>query len=440
MIVLRRRPPGGRRVRGELARRPPAPGQAHRPVRRQPDPARRADGLGVQRGRARAVRRLRLAHPAGRGRHRRRGDRRRPSTPPRPTSGRRSSRSGPTSATARPNKQDTQKAHGAPLGPDEVRLTKEAYGWDPDKTFYVPGRGARAVPPRGRPGQGAGRRAGSRGSTPMPRRSRPRPRSCKRRLAGRLPDGWDAGLPAYETGTEVATRNASQDTIQALAGPVPELFGGSADLSESNLTDVKANGPTTSRPTTPGRNLRFGVREHGMGVDRERHRLPRRLPALLRDVPDLQRLHARVRPARGPVRPPRDLRLDPRLGRPGRGRADAPAGRALRGAPRDPEPVVRAPGRRQRGGRGLGARGRAARRSRARLSGPVALAFTRQKLPTLRGHAGAWPARACGAAATCCARPRAATPQLILIGTGSELQLAFAAAERSRPTASRRAS
>ena len=59
-----------------------------------------------------------------------------------------------------PNKQDTQKAHGAPLGPDEVRLTKEAYGWDPDRTFYVPGRGGRGVPPGDRRGQGPGRRVG----------------------------------------------------------------------------------------------------------------------------------------------------------------------------------------------------------------------------------------------------------------------------------------
>ena len=88
----------------------------------------------------------------------------------------------------------------------------------------------------------------------------------ERRLLGRLPDGWDAALPAYEVGTEVATRNASQDTIQALAGVLPELFGGSADLSESNLTDVKANGHDHFEADHAGRNLRFGVREHGMGA------------------------------------------------------------------------------------------------------------------------------------------------------------------------------
>ena len=70
-------------------------------------------------------------------------------------------------------------------------------------------------------------------------------------------------LKTYETGTEVATRNASQDAIAALAPRLPELFGGSADLSESNLTDVK--GEPNFEADEPGRNLRFGVREHGMG-------------------------------------------------------------------------------------------------------------------------------------------------------------------------------
>ena len=68
----------------------------------------------------------------------------------------------------------------------------------------------------------------------------------------------------YAAGEEFATRNASQEAIQALAAPVPELFGGSADLSESNLTDVKGDGRLRA-PDEPGRNLRFGVREHAMG-------------------------------------------------------------------------------------------------------------------------------------------------------------------------------
>src|SRR5678815_4029014 len=75
--------------------------------------------------------------------------------------------------------------------------------------------------------------------------------------------GWDAGLKTYADGEEIATRNASQDAIQALAAPVPELFGGAADLSESNLTVVKDGGDF--EPDDAGRNIWYGVREHAMG-------------------------------------------------------------------------------------------------------------------------------------------------------------------------------
>ena len=164
-----------------------------------------------------------------------------------------------------PNKQDSQKAHGSPLGPDEVRLTKIAYGWDPDRTFYVPdaaGARFREAIPAGEAMVAQWHTAHDRYDAAFPAEAA----DLRRRLGRRLPDGWDANLPAYEPGTEVATRNASQDAIQALAAVLPELFGGSADLSESNLTDVKANGHDHFEADHPGRNLRFGVREHGMGA------------------------------------------------------------------------------------------------------------------------------------------------------------------------------
>jgi transketolase len=158
-----------------------------------------------------------------------------------------------------PNQQDTQKAHGAPLGPEEVRLTKEAYGWDPDRTFFVPQESGELF--RGLSAEaGTGERL-DRYAAAFPAEAA----ELRRRLAGELPAGWDAGLPAYEPGTEVATRNASQDAIQVLAAALPELFGGAADLSESNLTDVKANGADHFEAAHAGRNLRFGVREHAMG-------------------------------------------------------------------------------------------------------------------------------------------------------------------------------
>ncbi|HEY4945347.1 MAG TPA: transketolase [Candidatus Limnocylindrales bacterium] len=161
-----------------------------------------------------------------------------------------------------PNKHDTSKAHGAPLGVDEVRLTKEAYGWDPDRTFYVPddaeGLFSRAIP--------YGEHLFNDWEDRVRRYAAAFPADAaelRRRLGGELPEGWDTTLPAYSVGEDFATRQVSQAAIQALATSLPELFGGSADLSESNLTDIKGEPDFTAEEA--GRNLRFGVREHGMG-------------------------------------------------------------------------------------------------------------------------------------------------------------------------------
>jgi transketolase len=162
-----------------------------------------------------------------------------------------------------PHKQDSQKAHGAPLGREEVRLTKEAYGWDPDRTFYIPDEAAallsRAIP-RGEAiaEEWAARFEHYAAAYPA------EASELSRRLDGDLRRGWDAGLKTYRLGEDLATRQASQAAIQDLAGPVPELFGGAADLSESNLTDVKDGGDFSADEA--GRNLRFGVREHAMGA------------------------------------------------------------------------------------------------------------------------------------------------------------------------------
>ena len=124
-----------------------------------------------------------------------------------------------------PNKQDTQKAHGSPLGPDEVRLTKEAYGWDPGQDVLRPGRGAASCSGAPIPaGDELVERVGGRASTRYARRA---PATWPRSSAAASIDGRPAataGTPASRrtpTGEEVATRNASQDAIQALAGPRP---------------------------------------------------------------------------------------------------------------------------------------------------------------------------------------------------------------------------
>jgi transketolase len=162
-----------------------------------------------------------------------------------------------------PHRQDTQKAHGQALGEDEVRLTKEFYGWDPDAHFLVPDEVRAAMgafADRGDELVKAWDAAFYRYRDADPEAAA----ELRRRMLdlGR-PDGWEAGLKSYAVGEELATRQASQAAIQALATPLPELFGGAADLSESNLTDVK--GADNFEAAEPGRNLRFGVREHAMG-------------------------------------------------------------------------------------------------------------------------------------------------------------------------------
>jgi transketolase len=161
-----------------------------------------------------------------------------------------------------PNKQDSQKSHGAPLGEDEVRLTKEAYGWDPDGHFVVPDEVLtlfRAAVARGDELVADWEAAMDRYAAAHPDLAA----ELRRRLAGEPAPGLRAALPAWAPGDDLATRNASQAVINALAPVMPELFGGAADLSESNLTDVK--GAADFSAADAGRNVRFGVREHAMG-------------------------------------------------------------------------------------------------------------------------------------------------------------------------------
>ena len=164
-----------------------------------------------------------------------------------------------------PHKQDSSAAHGSALGEDEVRLTKEAYGWDPDKHFYVPDEALTHF-----------RRCCQRGSDlesewqqrfDAYRDAFPAEADALEMIyAGRLPDGWEAGLPRFSADDKpVATRKASGDTIQWAAKAIPQLVGGSADLSTSNDTDILDAGDV-ERGTYGGRNIRFGVREHAMGA------------------------------------------------------------------------------------------------------------------------------------------------------------------------------
>jgi transketolase len=164
-----------------------------------------------------------------------------------------------------PHKQDTSSAHGSPLGEDEVRLTKEAYGWDPDKHFYVPEEALanfRRCCERGRTTEAEWQTRFDAYAQDFPEQAK----LLETIDAGELPDGWDADLPRFDPGdAPIATRVASGKSIQWAAKQIPFLVGGSADLATSNNTDIEGGGDV-EKGAYGGRNLRFGVREHAMGA------------------------------------------------------------------------------------------------------------------------------------------------------------------------------
>jgi len=156
-----------------------------------------------------------------------------------------------------PHKQDTAEAHGAPLGADEVKATKQNLGWPSLEPFYVPDDALEQW--RTAKARGAQVEAGWKKKWDAYRAAHAELASeLERRLAGRLPAGWDAALPVFGPKDAQATRAASGKVLNAIAAKLPELMGGSADLTGSNNTEIKGGGP--------GRNFHFGVREHGMGA------------------------------------------------------------------------------------------------------------------------------------------------------------------------------
>jgi transketolase len=330
-----------------------------------------------------------------------------------------------------PNRQDSQKAHGQPLGEDEVRLTKEAYGWDPDRRFLVP-PDALAVFRRAVP---AGETLVADWEDRISAYAEEHPAEAaelRRRLGRELRDRWADALPSYGSGDEIATRQASQASIQAIAGSVPELFGGAADLSESNLTDVK--GDVHFSADEPGRNLRFGVREHAMGgivngIAYHGGFIP--YAGTFLTFSDYMRGSVRLAALAGLHVVYVWTHDSIGLGEDGPTHQAVEHYAALRAIPNlwfvrpgDPNEAVAAWAlaiERGTAGSGLGP------------PGPVALAFTRQKLPTLEGtaeHAREGVRRGGYILREASGEGSGDAPGLIIVATGSELHLATGAAER----------
>ena len=172
-----------------------------------------------------------------------------------------------------PTKMNTGSVHGAALGADEVKATKEALGFDPEVDFFIDD--AVLAHTRKLADRGAEKHAAWQKKVDQWAAANPDGKALFDRLAARkLPEGFDANLPTWEVGESVATRKASEATLQALGKTLPELWGGSADLAGSNNTFIKGDpsfGPeditTETWTTTPGgRNLHFGIREHAMGA------------------------------------------------------------------------------------------------------------------------------------------------------------------------------
>jgi transketolase len=172
-----------------------------------------------------------------------------------------------------PTKMNTGKAHGSALGDEEVAAVKKILGFDPDRNFELPDgvlEHTRGLIARGKQAHEAWQHDFDAWAEREPERKA----LLERLQAGQLPDGWDADLPSWEPGSALATRAASGAVLAALGPKLPELWGGSADLAGSNDTTIKGAdsfGPpsiSTKEYTAHwyGRTMHFGIREHAMGA------------------------------------------------------------------------------------------------------------------------------------------------------------------------------
>jgi transketolase len=333
-----------------------------------------------------------------------------------------------------PTKQGTFKAHGSPLGPEELKAAKENLGWPTEPVFYLPDQALSNF----REAVGKGRRWKQEWDLALERYAHAHPELAsqfRRAMAGELPDGWDKGLPDFAEADPLPTRRASEAVLQALADSVPQLIGGSADLNPSTYTWLKGYGDFQAPEWKPedqqgavgdewgysGRNLHFGVREHAMGaiaggmalhgglipytatflVFSDYMRPPMRIAALSEQRVVYVFTHDSVAvgedgPTHQPVEQVMNLRAVPNL-------------TVIR--PADATETTEA--------------WKAALRN---TDGPTALVFTRQKLPVLDRTVYP-PAAGVQRGAYVLWQAHDGAPEIILIGVGSELHIALQAGE-----------
>jgi transketolase len=337
-----------------------------------------------------------------------------------------------------PNKQDTYEAHGSPLGEEEVKLTKENLGWPVEPPFYVPDEVLehfRQAVERGRQAEAEWHTRFSVYAQEFPELAQ----ELQQVIRGELPEGWDTDVPEFSGDDKpMATRVASGKVMNAIAPRLPALIGGSADLNPSTHTALQGmgdfenpeaatgdmQGSTGGGWSYAGRNLHFGVREHGMGavlngmaahggtipfgatflIFSDYMRPPMRLAALM----DLQVIYVFTHDSiglgeDGPTHQPVEQLL---------GLRSIPGLTLIRPADANETAV-------------------AWRVAIERKKHPVVLVLTRQKLPVL--DLDRYPNIPLGVRAggyILADAPKDAKPDIILIATGSEVHLALAAREQ----------
>lgn len=316
-----------------------------------------------------------------------------------------------------PNKAGTSASHGSPLGTEEVAKTKKALGWEHDAPFSIPPEALkhfRLAQERGQAQQKQWQEQFSAYQKAHPELAA----EFQRVLAGELPKGWDSDLPVFKPGESLATRQSAGKALNALAIKLPELVGGDADLGGSTMTVLKDGGSFDGK-TGAGRNFHFGVREHAMGSianGMAYHGGVRPFTATFFAFSDYMRPAVRLAalnhlpaiyvwthdsiglgedgPTHQPVEQLAALRCMPNLW-------------TIR--PADAVEAVEA-----------------WKVALQRKDGPTALVLSRQKVPTLdrsKGEAASWVSHG----AYILSEAHDGKPQVLLLATGSEVQLALAA-------------
>ncbi len=318
-----------------------------------------------------------------------------------------------------PTKQGSHEAHGSPLGAAEIRATKEILGWDPDRQFHLPPEAVaewRKCQARGDHREAEWRKAFAAYRAAHPDLAA----EFEASMQGELAAGWEQALPVFTAADpQMATREASGRTLNAVAPLLPNLIGGSADLAPSNNTLIKGGGDFSRHEN--GRNFHWGIREHGMGaclngmalhgglrpfgatflIFSDYMRPSIRLAALMKLPVAYVFTHDSIGvgedgPTHQPVEQTMSLRLIPGL-------------RVLR--PADATETVEA-----------------WKLALQRADGPTALALTRQKLPVL-DRTKFQPASGVAKGGYVLAGAPG-TPKVLLVASGSEVHLALAAKQR----------